>query len=64
MLLKVRLQLLFGPIRVQQKFLPGPEGQSADVAIGEAGSGPDKPDDLETSIWHLNIIARVREGVK
>lgn len=64
MLFKVRLQLLLGFVRILQKFLPCPEGKPADVAIRIAGGGPDKSDDLKTSIWHLNIIARVREGVK
>jgi hypothetical protein len=45
MLVEIRLQLLFGFVRVSYKFPPRPERQFANVAIRSVRSAPDEPYD-------------------
>jgi hypothetical protein len=61
---EIRLELLLGPIRIQEKLLPRSESQSAYVTIANAGRDANKPYDSEIPVRHLNIIAGAGEGVK
>ena len=56
-LIKIRLELLFGFVGVKQKFLARPEGQSTDIAKRRTRCGADKTHDLEVTVYHGNIIA-------
>jgi len=57
MLVKIGLELLLGFLAVEQKFLPGPESQPADVAVRDAGGGADEPYDLKIPFWHGSIVS-------
>jgi hypothetical protein len=54
---KIRLELLFGFVTVEQKFLSGPESQPANVAVCNAGSRADEPYDLKIPFWHGSIVS-------
>lgn len=56
-LLKVGLELLPGFHLVCQKLWPRPEGEPADIAIGQARRGPGEPRNLEIPFRHMAIIA-------
>ncbi len=64
MLFEIGLQLQFCFIRVQQKLLPRPERQSADIAKRNARRGSYESDYFETPVRHAYIMARCRHRVK
>jgi len=64
MLFKIGLQLGFGLIRVNNKFLPGSECQFANIAICGVRSAPDEADDSELAVGHGDIMAARSGGVK
>src|SRR5579864_3919927 len=64
MLVEIGLQLEFRLVGVQQKLLPRPEGQSADIAECETRRGSDESDDFESPVRHAYIMARCRHRVK
>jgi len=57
MLVKIGTKLLLGLVAIEQKFLPGPESQPANVAVRYAGGGADEPYDLEIPFWHGSIVS-------
>jgi hypothetical protein len=57
MFFEIGLQLLLGFVGVQEELLPGAEGETAEIAIGHAGCGPDESYDPEISVRHRTIIA-------
>jgi hypothetical protein len=63
-LIEISLQLLLGFVSVQQKFLARAERQSANIAIGCAGSGSNEAHDPEGSVGHDHIMAGVESSVK
>ena len=64
MLIKIRLELLFGFVGVEQKFLARPKSQLADIAKCRARCGADEAYDLKVPVWHRNIIAGADTLVK
>ena len=50
--IEIGLQLLAGFVGVEKEFLARAEGQAADVAIGGAGRGADKPYDPHIAVGH------------
>ncbi|MGB0102736.1 MAG: hypothetical protein WBP51_00930 [Candidatus Sulfotelmatobacter sp.] len=57
MLLEIGLQLGFGLIRINYKFLSGSECQLANIAIRSVRSAPDEADDSELAVGHGDIMA-------
>jgi hypothetical protein len=57
MFFKVGLELLSGFFAVEHKFLPGSEGQAAEVAVGDARSCPDESYNLQIPFWHASIVS-------
>ena len=57
MLLELRLELLPGLLQIEQELLSRPEGQPADIAIGQARNFADESCDLKVSLCHGNIMA-------
>jgi hypothetical protein len=50
-------ELRFGFVCVRNEFRPGPEGQPANIAIGDARGGPHEAHDLHISLGHETIMA-------
>jgi len=64
MLLEVGLQLGFGLIGINYKFLPGSKCQFANIAIRSVRSAPDEANDFELAVGHADIMAARCGGVK
>jgi hypothetical protein len=64
MLLEVGLQLGFGLIGINYKFLPGSKCQFANIAIRSVRSAPDESDNSEPSVRHGDIMAGRARRVK